>query len=195
MGLRQPVSWPACQDPEFCIEIMTLTANRAEPLVSRQTKNLLEQAPHNMWDLVDMLSNCAGQRAVYRLAPVVSDELEQSVARIGALSPGQGIGWSGYWPRPSRLLLRPRHIGTTAVLPGHPPDRISWRGIRHRVRCADGSEQIFGEWWKRDAEAHAMRHYLRIEVETALRLWIFRAGDGEDATTGSHRLFIHGVFG
>ena len=195
MGLRQPVSWPACQDPEFCIEIMTLTANRAEPLVFWHTKNLLEQAPHNMWDLVDMLSNCAGQRAVYRLAPVASDELEQSVARIGALSPGQGIGWSGYWPRPSRLLLRLEHIGTTAMLPGHPPDWISWRGIRHRVRRADGSEWILGEWWKRDAEASAVHDYFRIKNEASQYFWIFRAGDGEDVTTGSHRLFIHGVFG
>lgn len=187
MGLRQPVSWPACQDPEFCIEIMTLTANRAEPLVSRQTKNLLEQAPHNMWDLVDMLSNCAGQRAVYCLAPVADDEPERSVARIGALSPDQGIGWSGHWPRPSRLLPLPEPIDTMALLPGHPPDRISWRGIRHRVRRAGGSEWILGEWWKRDAEASAVHDYFRIKNEASQYFWIFRADDGARATTGSHR--------
>ena len=27
------------------------------------------------------------------------------------------------------------------------------------------------------------------------RFWIFRSGDGEDAATGSHRWFLHGIFG
>lgn len=82
-----------------------------------------------------------------------------------------------------------------ALLPDHPPNWISWRGIRYRVVRADGPERIFGEWWKRDAEAKAVRDYFCIEDEAGHRFWIFRAGDGEDATTGSHCWFIHGVFG
>ena len=40
-----------------------------------------------------------------------------------------------------------------------------------------------------------MRDYFRIEDGAEQRFGIFRAGDGEDAATGSHRWFIHGVFG
>jgi protein ImuB len=25
--------------------------------------------------------------------------------------------------------------------------------------------------------------------------WVYRAGDGEDPLTGSHRWFLHGIFG
>ncbi|QDA35926.1 DNA polymerase Y family protein (plasmid) [Paracoccus liaowanqingii] len=182
-------------DPGFGIEIITLTATLAEPLVPRQASSLLEQAPPDISDLVDMLANRVGHRSVYRLSPVASDVPERSVARIAALSPDQGLGWPGHWPRPSRLLPRPEPIDTLALLPDHPPNWISWRGIRHRVRRADRPERIFGEWWKRDAEARAVRDYFRIEDEAGQRFWIFRAGDGEDAATGSHRWFIHGMFG
>jgi protein ImuB len=54
---------------------------------------------------------------------------------------------------------------------------------------------VFGEWWKRDAELHAVRDYFRVEDERGERYWIYRAGDGEDRATGSHGWFLHGVFG
>ena len=63
------------------------------------------------------------------------------------------------------------------------------------VEGADGPERIFGEWWKRDAETRAVRDYFRIEDQAGRRFWIFRQGDGEDVTTGSHNWFLHGVFG
>ncbi|HBF56924.1 MAG TPA: nucleotidyltransferase, partial [Afipia sp.] len=99
------------------------------------------------------------------------------------------------WPRPARLLPRPEPIETVALLPDHPPVTFTWRGIRRRVRRADGPERVFGEWWKRDAELVAVRDYFRLEDEAGERYWVYRAGDGEDAATGSHRWFMHGVFG
>ena len=81
------------------------------------------------------------------------------------------------------------------MLPDHPPVSFTWRGIRRRVKRADGPERVFGEWWKRDAELIAVRDYFRIEDDAGERYWIYRAGDGEDASTGSHRWFLHGVFG
>ncbi|MFN4059787.1 MAG: Y-family DNA polymerase [Paracoccus hibiscisoli] len=182
-------------DPSFGIEIMTLTATLAEPLVPRQASSLLEQAPPDIAGLVDLLANRVGARAVYRLSPVASDVPERSVTRVAALSPDQGGGWPGHWPRPARLLPRPEPIETMALLPDHPPKWIAWRGTRHAVARADGPERIFGEWWKRDAEARAVRDYFRIENEAGQRFWIFRAGDGEDRSTGSHRWFMHGIFG
>jgi protein ImuB len=48
---------------------------------------------------------------------------------------------------------------------------------------------------ERDAELSTVRDYFRVEDEAGERFWIYRSGDGEDATTGSHRWFLHGIFG
>ena len=207
IGLARPVRDPKrltrllCDkietiDPGLGIEIMSLAATITEPLAAKQAaSSLIDASEPDLSGLIDALANRVGARAVYRFAPVASDVPERSVCRIPALAEDTGAGWPDHWPRPARLLLRPEPIETMALLPDHPPNWISWRGIRRRVRRADGPERIFGEWWKRDAELAAVRDYFRIEDEAGERFWIFRAGDGEDAATGSHRWFLHGVFG
>lgn len=183
-------------EPGLGIEIMSLAATITEPLAAKQVaSSLIEAVEPDLSGLIDTLANRVGARAVYRFAPVASDVPERSVCRIPALAEDTGAGWPDHWPRPSRLLPRPEPIETMALLPDHPPNWISWRGIRRRVRRADGPERIFGEWWKRDAELAAVRDYFRIEDEAGERFWIFRAGAGEDAATGSHRWFMHGQFG
>ncbi|MGN7870834.1 Y-family DNA polymerase [Paracoccus sp. 22332] len=182
--------------PGYGIEILSLAATIAEPLAARQAASrLIEEPAADLSGLVDVLANRVGARAVYRMAPVASDVPERAVARIAALAEPVGAGWPDHWPRPSRLLPRPEPIETMALLPDHPPVWIAWRGIRRRVRRADGPERVFGEWWKRDAELIAVRDYFRIEDDGGERFWIFRAGDGENLGTGSHRWFLHGVFG
>lgn len=183
-------------DPGFGIEAMSLTATIAEPLANGQMANaLIEETTPDVSDLVDTLINRVGARAVYRIAPVASDVPERSVRRIPAMAPETGATWPGHWPRPARLLPRPEPIETVALLPDHPPASFTWRGARRRVKRADGPERVFGEWWKRDAELVAVRDYFRVEDEAGERYWIYRAGDGEDAATGSHRWYLHGVFG
>jgi protein ImuB len=183
-------------DPGFGIEIMTLTASIAEPLERRQmASSLIEVATPDISDLVDTLANRVGERAIYRAALVASDVPERSVCRIPAMAPDSGATCPGHWPRPSRLLAHPEGIETVALLPDHPPVSFTWRGVRRRVKRADGPERVFGEWWKRDADLVAVRDYFRVEDEAGERYWIYRAGDGEDAATGSHRWFLHGVFG
>ena len=182
--------------PGFGIEILSLTAVVTEPLEARQTaSSLLEEPVRDLSGLVDVLANRVGARAVYRLAPVASDVPERAVVRIAPLSDPVGMGWPDHWPRPTRLLPQPEPIETMALLPDQPPVWIAWRGIRRKVRRADGPERVFGEWWKRDAETAAVRDYFQVEDETGERFWVFRAGDGENADTGSHRWFLHGVFG
>ncbi len=182
--------------PGFGIEIMSLTAVLAEPLAAKLAASSLIAAPvPDLSGLIDTLTNRVGARAVYRIAPVASDVPERSLERVPALAADTGAGWPDHWPRPSRLLPHPELIETMALLPDHPPNWFSWRGVRRRVHRADGPERIFGEWWKRDAELAAVRDYFRIEDEAGERFWIFRAGDGEDAATGSHRWFLHGIFG
>jgi protein ImuB len=183
-------------DPGFGIEIMSLTASVAEPLAPKQVISSLTDAPEReVSDLIDTLSNRVGEQRLYRFAPVASDVPERSVTRVVPTAPDTGEEWPNHWPRPSRLLPNPEPIETVALLPDHPPVTFTWRGVRRRVKRADGPERVFGEWWKRDAELIAVRDYFQVEDEAGERFWIYRAGDGEHETTGSHRWFLHGIFG
>jgi protein ImuB len=184
-------------DPGFGVEIMSLCATLAEPFEAKQIRtSLLSEEPEpDISGLIDILANRVGEARLYRFAPVASDVPERSVCRVAPAAPRTGQDWPEQWPRPARLLPIPEQIETVALLPDHPPVSFSWRGIRRRVKRADGPERVFGEWWKRDAELATVRDYFRVEDEAGERFWIYRAGDGEDAATGSHRWFLHGIFG
>ena len=183
-------------DPGFGIEIMRLAATAAEPFATKQAvSSLIEEPEADVSGLIDILSNRVGETRLYRCAPVSSDVPERSVQRVAAAAPDGGARWPLAWPRPLRLLQHPEPIETVALLPDHPPVNFTWRGVRRRVRRADGPERVFGEWWKRDAELVAVRDYFQVEDDAGERFWIFRAGDGENAATGSHKWFMHGIFG
>ena len=204
-GLAKPVRDPArlskllCDriekiDPGFGIEKLTLVAIMAEPLEEKQiASSLVEETVTDISPLIDILGN-RGQR-LYRLAPVASDVPERSVARVAPAAEETGATWVAKWPRPSRLLARPEQIDVVALLPDQPPAVFTWRGKRRKVRRADGPERIFGEWWMRRQEYEAVRDYFAVEDETGERYWVFRSGDGVDVETGSHKWFLHGVFG
>jgi protein ImuB len=183
-------------DPGFGIEILSLTATLAEPVENKQiVSSLVEEPDADISGLIDTLANRVGGQRLYRFAAVASDVPERSVARVAALAPDAEEGWPDHWPRPSRLLANPEPIETVALLPDQPPVTFTWRGTRRRVKRADGPERVFGEWWKRDAELAAVRDYFQVEDEAGERFWLYRAGDGEDAATGSQRWFLHGIFG
>ena len=183
-------------DPGFGIEVMTLTATVTEPLAPKQaSSSLIDQPEPDVSGLIDLLANRVGEKNLYRAAPVASDVPERTVRHIPALAPDTGAEWPGRWPRPSRLLTQPEAIETVALLPDYPPASFTWRGMRRRVKRADGPERVFGEWWKRDPELTAVRDYFRLEDDAGERYWVYRAGDGEDPLTGSQRWFLHGIFG
>ncbi|HWZ74533.1 MAG TPA: DNA polymerase Y family protein, partial [Casimicrobiaceae bacterium] len=183
-------------DPGFGIEVMTLAATVAEPLLPKQaSSNLIDQPEPDVSGLIDLLANRVGEKNLYRAAPVASDVPERTVRHIPALAPDTGAEWPGHWPRPSRLLVQPEAIDTVALLPDHPPASFTWCGVRRRVKRADGPERVFGEWWKRDPELTTVRDYFRLEDDAGERYWVYRAGDGEDPLTGSQRWFLHGIFG
>ncbi|WJR66383.1 DNA polymerase Y family protein [Neorhizobium sp. CSC1952] len=204
-GLAQPVRDPGrlskllCDqiekiDPGYGIEKMILVAVMAEPLQERQIiSSLVEEQVVDVTPLIDILGN-RGQR-LYRMIPVASDVPERSVMRVAPMADATGTDWAVKWPRPSRLLARPEEIETMAVLPDQPPVVITWRGKRRRIVRADGPERIFGEWWLRPKEMEAVRDYFVVEDEQGERLWVYRSGDGVHAGTGSHKWFLHGVFG
>ncbi|PWL16579.1 nucleotidyltransferase [Falsochrobactrum shanghaiense] len=207
VGMAQPVRDPKrltrllCDrietvNPGFGIEIMVLLAIEAEPLGHKQSiSSLIEASQPDVSDLIDVLANRIGENRLCRFVPVQSDVPERSVARVPPLAPETGATWEGDWPRPPRLLPRPEPIETMALLPDNPPVWFTWRGIRRRVQRADGPERIRGEWWLRDAEMTTVRDYFRVEAETGERYWLFRSGDGEHENSGSHRWFLHGIFG
>jgi protein ImuB len=183
-------------DPGFGIEIMRLAATAADPFNTKQTiSSLVDEPEADISGLIDILSNRVGETRLYRFEPVASDVPERSFRRVAAAAPASKEGWPAHWPRPARLLAPPELIETVALLPDHPPVNFTWRGSRRRVRRADGPERVFGEWRKRDAELIAVRDYFQVEDDAGERFWIFRAGDGEDAATGSHKWFLHGIFG
>jgi len=183
-------------DPGLGVEIMVLTAPIAEALDSKPTaSDLTTPAVADVSDLVDTLANRLGGRRLYRLAPAQSDVPERSARRVAPLAALVAETWPGRWPRPSRLLTAPERIETVALLPDQPPVSFSWRGVRRRVRRADGPERIFGEWWRRDGELDAVRDYFQLEDDAGERFWVFRRGDGEQAVTGDLSWYLHGLFG
>ena len=184
-------------DPGFGVEAMSLCATLAEPFETKQIHTLLldETPDTDVSGLVDILTNRVGAAKLYRFASVESDVPERSVRRIAPVAGATKQGWPNALPRPVRLLRKPERIETMALLPDHPPVSFSWRGVRRRVRRADGPERIFGEWWKRDAECDTVRDYFQVEDEQGERFWIFRSGDGEHPETGTQSWFLHGIFG
>ena len=177
-------------DPGLGIEAMRIVAPLAEPL--RWTQQGADAAP-DVSVLVDRLCNRLGSERVYRVAPVESDVPERSVRRVPALAEPGGVTWPDS-PRPTRLLHPPRPVEALALLPDQPPVAFTWRRRRHRIRRADGPERIYGEWWRRDAETHAVRDYFQVEDEDGQRFWLFRQGDGVDPATGGLSWYLHGLF-
>lgn len=183
-------------DPGPGIERMALSAPVVEPLNYRPAPTTLAEAPEpDLSGLIDTLTNRVGPLRLYRVAAVESDVPERSIRRIPPLAGPTALRWPPHWPRPTRLLRPPEPVETLALLPDHPPAQFTWRGVRRRVRCADGPERIHGEWIRREAETNALRDYFQVEDESGQRFWLFRAGDGENPETGSQRWFLHGLFG
>lgn len=178
-------------EPGFGLDSMRLVAGRVEPLAPEQLSG--DRPEEDLARLVDRLAGRLGPRRLYRATAVESDVPERSVARTGPLDPASP--WPK-WPRPVRLLSPPEPVeNVVALLPDLPPRRFTWRGRAYRVARADGPERIHGEWWKRTAEAEAVRDYFQVEDEEGSRFWLYRRGDGMDARTGDLSWYLHGVFG
>ncbi|MCD2323244.1 DNA polymerase Y family protein [Sphingomonas sp. IC-56] len=203
-------------EPGYGIDAMTLHLRRGERLGPEPvTERLDAAAAPDIVSLVDTLATRIGERRMWRTRPVESDVPERSATRAPVLDPPERTAaalkaedirrldrnatlhpWYPGWPKPARLLRRPERLDhVMAELPDQPPRRFTWRGQPHKVVRADGPERIFGEWWKRDAERHAVRDYFHVEDDAGHRYWLFRSGDGERPVTGDLSWYLHGVFG
>ena len=175
---------------------MTLTASITLPLDWRPgPSGLTDSETPDVSGLIDVLAIRVGDRRLYRMEPVESDVPERSVRRAAPLGANEASSLRTDWPRPVRLFRSPELVETLALLPDNPPAWFTWRGVRRRIRRADGPERIYGEWGRSDAEMWAVRDYFQVVDDEGARFWLFRAGDGEDARTGPQTWFIHGKFG
>ena len=182
-------------DPGFGIERIELIAARVEPLgaVAIESELAGEKPPPDLAPLIDRIAGRLGARRLYRSSAVESDVPERSVRLVGPLADTRG--WPE-WPRPVRLLSHPEPLqNVVALLPDLPPRRFTWRGRAYRVARADGPERIHGEWWRRRAEAEAVRDYFQVEDEEGRRFWLFRKGDGIDSRTGDLSWWMQGMMG
>ncbi len=182
-------------DPGFGIERLELIAARVEPLGAEPIPSELQGAKPapDLTHLIDRLAGRLGARRLYRIGAVESDVPERGVRRLGPLAVPES--WPA-WPRPARLLSPPEPLGgVMALLPDRPPRLFTWRGRPYRVTRADGPERIYGEWWRRQAEAEAVRDYFQVEDEDGHRFWLFRKGDGVDPRTGDLSWWLQGMMG
>ena len=184
-------------DPGLGVEAIQLRIPLAEAQSFHQSVAALagEAGPaSDIAALVDHIENRLGPGSVWRAGVVESDVPERSVASIPPIGRRPLTSWPPALPRPVRMLDPPQPVDVVALLPDHPPAAFIWRGKRHRVRRADGPERIHGEWWRRRAEAAALRDYFAVEDEDGNRFWLFRRGDRTDQATGDRRWFLHGLF-
>lgn len=187
-------------EPGLGIETMTLLVSLMEPIAARQGESLerLGQRGPDLAALVDTLANRFGSRSLHRMTPKPSAMPERSAAMAPALDTARNDGWDDDLPRPARMLARPETIEVIALLPDDAPRMFIWRGKRYRVTQGDGPERLHGEWWCdggiEGEQPLSVRDYYQVETISGGRYWLFRAGDGENASTGSMRWFIHGAF-
>lgn len=198
-------------EPGYGIDVVTLAAERVEPLQVAQS-TLAAAVPGAtappLDRLVDRLVNRLGDGRVAWLHPRPS-HLPERAQRLAAVPP-PADAWSlappaadalGRVPsgpvRPFLLLDPPEEVTVLAALPDEPPRQFTWRRVTRRVVAADGPERIAPEWWRELGGAGSRsRDYYRLETETDGCFWLFRDGLYGDAATatGPPRWYLHGVF-
>ncbi len=191
-------------DPGFGIDLMSLSANRTDPvsIASAPLSAELSATSHGAADLEalamlgDRLAARLGETSVRIAAPAnshIPERAERLIAFDGVLAALTQPQTTG--PRPLRLLETPEPVEVLAEVPDGPPLRFIWRRVARRATKADGPERIAPEWWRIPAEGRRARDYYRIEDENGRRYWLFREGLYGDNRGGPPRWYVHGMFG
>lgn len=187
-------------DPGFGIDLMTLAADRTDP-VSIASAPLSAELGGGGADLdalarlADRLAARLGEAAVNIAAPNAShipERAEAQTAFAGDLAAPAQPHAAG--PRPLRLLDPPEAVEVIAEVPDGPPQRFIWRRVPRRAVKADGPERIAPEWWRIPHEGKRARDYYRVEDIEGRRYWLFREGLYDDNRGGPPRWFMHGLF-
>jgi len=179
-------------DPGFGIEVLSLEAERAEPLSDQQLSLASAGAAKEAAALIDRLTGRLGEGRVFRVTPHESHWPEAAQKKSAPL-PGRKASNENWTPwrarsRPLRLLPNPEPIEALALLPDSAPARFLWRRQQHQVARAEGPERILPEWWSLPEGGQSLkaRDYFRVEDLEGRRFWLFRA---------EGRWYLHGLFG
>ncbi|GBR00120.1 nucleotidyltransferase [Acetobacter nitrogenifigens DSM 23921 = NBRC 105050] len=189
-------------EPGFGIEAMALIVIRRETLDVSQTVGTLV-APDgarshgaDLSCLIDRLRNRVGPDKVTTLHPHPSHLPERSQALLpvsGHAEENRQARDRPPYPRPVRLFSPPKPIQVINLLPDGAPRLFVWGTTRHRVRAADGPEQVHEEWWRAPSVYGRMREYWTAETESGERFWLFRRGDADVTHPGDRSWFLHGL--
>lgn len=192
-------------DAGFGIDMLTLAADRVEPLAESQTVFVADggsAAPDALPRLIDRLSGRLGAGAVSLLASADSHLPERACRRLPALVASGPLpqvatgGGAVSASRPPFFLEPPEPIAVLAEVPEGAPLRFTWRRLSRHVVHAEGPERIAPEWWREiGAKASRERDYYRLEDTSGGRYWVFRSGRyGRDDDEGTPAWFMHGLF-
>ena len=183
-------------DPGFGIEMMSLAATARRALATKQTISSLVEEPE-----AGCLRPDRHPRQPRRRTPALPLRPGRQ-RRAGALGAADRAAGAATGERLARPLAAAR---AAAAAPGADRDRgAAARPSARQLHLARrppprDARRRAGAHLRRMVEARrrtdAVRDYFQVEDEAGERFWIFRAGDGEDAATGSHRWFLHGIFG
>lgn len=193
-------------DVGFGIDLLTLSAERLEPLQPRQItlqSGVRQTKRISVETLIDRFANRLGNNRILVPTEQQSHIPERSGRLIPAMAhivtrnskhPSQ-IPLSSPSAVPALLLSPPEAIEVLAEVPEGAPQRILWRRVFHRIVRTQGPERISPEWWSRlhapktstdgreTADGRranlldkATRDYYRLEDEMGTGYWVFRAG-------------------
>ncbi|MBR0654847.1 Y-family DNA polymerase [Plastoroseomonas arctica] len=156
--------------PGLGIERFALEARATDPVASGLQTALAIGGRRDAGAALELLDRLRQRVRVRRVAMRSSHWPERMVQ--GVSSPAVSVGWR---LQPAvRLLRRPEAIGVVASVPDGPPALVRWGGAAHRVLRAQGPRRVAAEWWRGE---EGSRDYFEVELESGLRLWIFRADD------------------
>lgn len=156
--------------PGLGIERFALEARATDPMTSGLQTALAIGGRRDTGAAAELMDRLRQRVRVRRVALRPSHWPERMVK--GVSSPVVSVGWR---PQPAvRLLRRPEPIGVVAAVPDGPPALLRWAGAAHRVVRAQGPRRVEAEWWRGE---EGSRDYFQVELESGLRLWVFRAGD------------------
>jgi len=147
---------------------------------------------HDLGRLVDLLQGRLGREATLRYEPTPGHVPEAAFRTVPASEPRRP-GAHGTTDvdgdRPTLLLDRPERAEVMLMNPEGPLVTLTWRGVTRRVLTTVGPERVGRRWWHFaiSRRSLAVRDYYKLQDETGLWLWAFRA-------MPSRRWFVHGLW-
>ena len=171
-------------------------ARRAAARRNRRSPRLTEAPEADVSDLIDILANRVGEQRLYRFAPVASDVPERSVARVAPTAPDTGAG-----------LARPLAAAVAAAAASR-ADRDRGAAARSSARDLHLARRSPAREARRRSRARVRRMVearrradrrcattSRSRTRPASASGSIAPATARMQTTGSHRWFLHGIFG